>query len=96
MGQSARTGSAPRAMTEVDRAVGQSLRQTLAEASGAMEVSHKQFQKYESINGLDEVSDLAAVLKGGVRALRRHISRKYLTSALPRLLKGQGAIAFNK
>lgn len=55
MGQSDRTGSASRAPTEVDRVVGENLRQarlrrgqTLAEVSEAMGVSHQQLQKYET------------------------------------------------
>jgi len=55
MGQSKKTASASRAPTDVDRVVGDNLRQarisrgqTLAEVSEAMGVSHQQLQKYET------------------------------------------------
>lgn len=55
MGQSKKTASASRAPTDVDRVVGDNIRQvrisrgqTLAEVSEAMGVSHQQLQKYET------------------------------------------------
>lgn len=55
MGQSRKPASASRAPTDVDRVVGDNLRQarisrgqTLAEVSEAMGVSHQQLQKYET------------------------------------------------